>query len=138
MMRLQRFVAVALWAGAVPAMGTTLAAQSTTTRVAANVTAAPPLLDTAITQLETFLDRYPTSTLRPNALLQLGELLVQRADEEFAASQRASGMDSTGRASIKPNYSQAIARYEELVRRYPTFEKIDAAQYTLGTLYASE
>jgi TolA-binding protein len=119
-------------------LGQSLAAQGGTTRVAENATAAPPVLDTAITQLQNFLDRYPTSTLRPNALLQLGELLVQRADEEFAVSQRAAGMDSTGRASIKPNYSQAIARYEELVRRYPTFEKIDAAQYTLGTLYGSE
>ena len=141
-MRFHRLVALALSIAALPVAGT-LAAQGTPApaRVASNTTAAPPVLDTAITQLETFLDRYPTSTLRPNALLQLGELLVRRADEEFAATQRAAGAsDSTGRANaaIKPNYSDAIARYEELVRRFPTYEKIDAAQYTLGTLYASE
>src|SRR5918911_880624 len=39
---------------------------------------------------------------------------------------------------IAPDYSAAIARYEELVNRYPNFEQIDAATYTLGTLYASQ
>ena len=138
MKRFQRLVAVVLCAAAIPCAGSL--AQSTPARVASNAPASPPVLDTAITQLQSFLDRYPASTLRPNALLQLGELLVRRADEEFAASQRASGADTTSRAGAlaKPNYGEAIARYEELVRRFPTFEKIDAAQYTLGTLYASE
>ena len=140
MKRLLRFVAVALCAATLPLAGASLAAQVTPARVASTASASPPVLDTAITQLQSFLDRYPSSTLRPNALLQLGELLVRRADEEFAASQRASGTDTTSRAGApaKPNYSLAIARYEELVQRFPTYEKIDAAQYTLGTLYASE
>lgn len=128
----------------------TLAAQAagTPTRLASNGggDGAPPVLDTAITQLESFLQRYPASPLRPNALFQLGELLVRRADEVFAAAQRTSGRGAAGRDSttrgpegpIKPDYSRAIARYEELVQRYPTFERIDAAQYTLGTLYGQE
>ena len=35
-----------------------------------------PAGDTAITRLEAFVTQYPQSTLRPRALLQLGELLV--------------------------------------------------------------
>jgi TolA-binding protein len=128
-------------------------------------TAAPPAaLDSAINRLQDFLTRYPTSPLRPNALLQLGELLVRQADTAFAESQRAAGVTarpdsaraaapaarpspstppsaaatSTNGAPIAPDYSAAIARYEELVSRYPNFEQIDAATYTLGTLYASQ
>ena len=130
----------------------------------ARATAAPPApLDSAINRLQDFLNRYPSSPLRPNALLQLGELLVRQADTVFAESQRTAGVatrpDSTraatptapaarpsttaatnataGSGFIAPDYSAAIARYEELVNRYPNFEQIDAATYTLGTLYAS-
>ena len=94
--------------------------------------------DSAIEQLELLLTRYPNSPLRANALFQIGELLVRRADDQFAAAQRSSGPDSTARsdALVRPDYAGAIARYEELVRRYPNFEKIDAAAYTLGTLYS--
>jgi TolA-binding protein len=119
--------------------------------------AAPPAaLDSAIIRLQDFLTRYPTSPLRPNALLQLGELLVRQADTVFAAAQRtgaaairdttrpqaAEARPGAGAATpnggpIAPDYSAAIARYEELVNRYPNFEQIDAASYTLGTLYAS-
>src|SRR5690348_5450882 len=132
----------------------------------ARATAAPPArLDSAINRLQDFLARYPASPLRPNALLQLGELLVRQADSAFAESQRAAGVtarpDTTRAAApttrpspatppstaataaangapIAPDYSAAISRYEELVNRYPNFEQLDAATYTLGTLYASD
>ena len=136
----------------------TLAAQAPVMNVAntPRSSAAAPALDSAIMRLEGFLARYPNSPLRPNALLELGELLVRRADEEFAASQRttAGAPADTSRAvtpspraqpsaaaataSIRPDYTPAIRAYEELVSRYATFEQIDAAMYTLGTLYASE
>lgn len=143
-MRLQRLLAVTAGVACATLAAPPLEAQTPVTRVATSEGRAPAVLDTAITQLQAFLARYPNSPLRPTALLQLGELLVQRADEEFAASQRTSATptDTMSRAAsaaaAKPNYSAAIARYEELVQRYPDFEKIDAAQYTLGTLYASE
>ena len=142
-----------------------LEAQTPAVNVASTtkVTTAPPAsLDSAIARLQDFLNRYPTSPLRPNALLQLGELLVRQADTAFAQSQRAAGVTArpdTSRAAtpttgatpstaaepttaangapIAPDYSAAIARYEELVNRYPNFEQIDAATYTLGTLYAT-
>lgn len=93
--------------------------------------------DEAIAKLESFLAKYPASELRPNATFQLSELLVRKADEEFAESQRAAGRDTAARGDvpIRPNYEPAIARLEDLVRRYPNFSKIDAAAYTLGTLY---
>jgi len=161
---------IRLLIAATVALPAALSAQTPALTVAnsARVTAAPPApLDSAINRLQDFLNRYPSSPLRPNALLQLGELLVRQADTVFAESQRASGVatrpDSArpatptapaarpstapaattttnataGSGPIAPDYSAAIARYEELVNRYPNFEQIDAATYTLGTLYAS-
>ena len=87
----------------------------------------------AIDKLTAFIARYPNSTLRPNALFQLAELLVRRADDEFAAAQRAGNNDVT-----QPDYAAAVSRYEELVAKYPTFVNGDAAAYTLGTLYAAD
>src|SRR5688572_5384979 len=116
------------------------AAQDANTRlVSMQRSPADTVRDEAIAKLEAFLAKYPASELRPNALFQLGELHVRKADEEFAESQRAAGRDTAGRADvpIRPNYQPAIARYEDLVRRYPNFSKLDAAAYTLGTLYFS-
>ena len=140
MMRVLRLLTAALVAAPVA-----LSAQATPARWVTAVHAADDAaLDSAITKLESFLAEYPASNVRPNALLQLGELLVRRADEQFAQSQRASGSAAgdSGAApregQIRPDYAPAIARYEELVRRYPTFDRIDAAAYTLGTLYNAE
>ena len=130
-----------LLSAAIIAAPTILTAQATQARWVTAVRAADDAaLDSAITKLEGFLEEYPNSNVRPNALLQLGELLVRRADEEFSESQRATAATTdSGAASregqIRPNYAPAIARYEELVRRFPTFSGIDAAAYTLGTLY---
>src|SRR5205085_5791081 len=55
-----------------------------------------------------------------------------------ATSNAAAAAASANGAPIAPDYSAAIARYEELVNRYPNFEQIDAATYTLGTLYATQ
>lgn len=91
--------------------------------------------DSAIDQLERIIQRYPDSPLRAGALFELGELLVRRADERFAASQRG---DTTATANglAHPDYTEAIARYQELITKYPTFSQIDGAAYTLGTLYS--
>jgi TolA-binding protein len=158
---------IRLFITAAIALPVALQAQTPALTVANTTRAAPPAsLDSAIVRLQDFLNRYPTSPLRPNALLQLGELLVRQADTAFAESQRAAGVvarpDSAAArgarpsptapssapstapattasgAPIAPDYTAAITRYEELVNRYPNFEQIDAASYTLGTLYASE
>src|SRR5690349_21680047 len=132
---------IRLLIAATVALPVALSAQTPALTVAnsARVTAAPPApLDSAINRLQDFLNRYPSSPLRPNALLQLGELLVRQADTVFAESQRASGVatrpDSArpatptapaarpstapaattnanaGSAAIAPDYSAAIAR----------------------------
>ena len=125
------------------AMPAALAAQDTPVRLATAArpaTAADAARDSAIAKLEEFLTDYPNSPLRPNALFQLGELLVRQAEEEFTAAMREQSADTTQRreALIKPNYAPAIRVYDELVRRYPSFDQIDAAAYTLGTLYAGD
>src|SRR5207248_4085315 len=83
-----------------------LTAQTAVVNVASvnRAPAAPPTtLDSAISRLQDFLTRYPTSPLRPNALLQLGELLVRQADTVFAESQRAGGN------AARPDSSRATA-----------------------------
>src|SRR3954452_22758614 len=108
--------ALAATAGAqrAPATATTYTAAGA--RTAGSAAVAP--LDSAIGQLEGFLQRYPDSAFRPNALFELGELLVRCADERFAEQQRpdtqaagpAAGATS---AAVGPDYAPAIARYEE-------------------------
>jgi TolA-binding protein len=40
--------------------------------------------------------------------------------------------------SSRPDYRDAIARYDELLASYPNFDRRDAVAYTLGTLYAQQ
>src|SRR5262249_21037673 len=95
-------------------------------------------IDAAIDKLSTFVQRYPASPLRPEALYQLGELLIRRADEQFATSQRAASASGGAATLDRPEYAPAIARYQELISKYPKFDRIDAAAYTLGTLLFSQ
>lgn len=125
-------LAVTVLLAAAPARAQTGAA----TAPALSVASAPnadSLRRDAIAKLSGFLTQFPRSALRPNALYQLGELLVRQADESFAAAQRAGG-----NAPSQPDYSAAIARYKELVTGFPDYEHADAAAYTLGTLYFAE
>ena len=112
-------------------------AQTPDTRVAmVSRTAPEPARDTAIAKLRTFVSKYPESPLRAQALFQLGELLVRRADAEFDVAQRAAGVDSIAAdAPIRPEYEEAVRYYEDLIRNYPDFADREAAAYTLGTLY---
>ena len=135
-MRATRLLLVA--ALAAPLAAPRVAAQGAAQLSAARSPALPPAaaLDSAIQKLSTFVARYPQSALRPDALYQLGELLIRRADDQFAAAQRAAA--SGGAAPDRPDYDPAMARYQELIQKYPKFDRIDAAEYTLGTLYAQE
>ncbi len=130
------FVVAAAFAAGLQAQAAPSAPSGQQAQLATNKTAPPVPLDAAIEKLSTFITRYPASPLRADALFELGELLVRRADENFAASQRASS-GGTG-AQDRPDYAPAIARYEELIAKYPKFDRLDAAQYTLGTLYTAD
>ena len=146
---MNRLIGIATLAiGAISVSPLVAPAQAVVTRLtSAGAVADDPIRDRAITELDAFLQKYPDSKLRPNALFEIGELLVRRADERFNEAQRSAttggagtSADSTARADspIRPDYAEAIRRYEELVRRYPQFDRIDAAAYTLGTLYSFE
>ena len=98
--------------------------------------------DSAIAELQRVTARYPQSPARAGALYELGELLVRRADERYAAGQRALASGEAGRAGrpdvpAHPDYAPAIADYQELIKLYPLFPQLDGAAYTLGTLYAT-
>ena len=132
-------VALATAASAAAAQDTTRAGRPRPTTVTSTgdvalATYNAPAGDTAIVRLERFVTQYPQSNLRPRAMFQLAELLVRRADDRYAQSQRAASANDAAR----PDYREAIARFEELVKSYPTFERRDAVAYTLGTLYAQE
>ncbi len=88
--------------------------------------------DAAIERLSAFVSRYPDSEFRPTALAQLSELLIRRADAQFAAAQRAGGD-----VPERPDYRPAIARLDELTRNYPADERMDETAYTLGVLHFS-
>jgi TolA-binding protein len=109
------------------------AAPATQLVASARPAASDDARDEAIEKLSAFLSKYPASTLRPGALFQLGELLVRRADENFATAQRAGGD-----VPERPDDTPAIARYEELITKFPAFPRVDAAAYTLGTLYFAQ
>ena len=131
-MRLRR---IALLVALVASMPAVSYAQDTLYRAVASAGGSDdPVRRSAIDKLSAFITRYPESPLRANALYQLGELLVRRADDAFAAAQRAGGSN----VPDHPDYSAAIARYETLVNDFPSFAHADAAAYTLGTLYASD
>ena len=136
-----RYLAGTALVVAAPLLAQTTPAQTTPVQLTSgSAPSATPARDSAIRRLESFLSKYPNSTLRPEALLQLGELLVQEADERYAETQRAvarATVDTTGRsdAPSRPDYSRAVRVYDELVTRFPKFEKVSAAAYTLGTLY---
>ena len=117
---------------------TALVAQSPAASQTASPRAAAAPIDGAIDKLSAFVQNYPDSPLRPEALYQLGELLIRRADEQFAVSQRAASASGGNATLDRPDYVPAIARYQELIKKYPKFDRIDAAAYTLGTLLFSQ
>ena len=129
-----RRLSIALLAAVVAAASTAVA--QTSAQLTASRSAAGAPIDAAIDKLSSFVQNYPQSPLRPEALYQLGELLIRRADDQFAASQRAANGGSG--ALDRPDYAPAIARYQELIKKYPSFDRIDAASYTLGTLLFSQ
>ena len=132
MLRALRLALFAASAASVLAAQAPAASQSSAPR------ATPPTLDGAIDKLSAFVQNYPDSPLRPEALFQLGELLIRRADDQFAVSQRAASASGGAATLDRPDYAPAIGRYQELIRKYPKFDRIDAAEYTLGTLLFSQ
>jgi len=127
------FLALAFGASATAAAAGAQGAPSPQLIASARPAGSDDARDDAIEKLSSFLTKYPSSTLRPGALFQLGELLVRRADENFATAQRAGGD-----VPDRPDYAPAISRYEELIQKFPTFPRADAAEYTLGTLYSTQ
>ena len=130
-MRISRRVIGVVLGGASLAAAVPLRAQTAAPQLAAAAAPNPDSLRRdAIDKLSAFLTSYPRSALRPNALFELGEMLVRQADATFAAAQRAGG-----NVPAQPDYSAAIARYRELVTTFPDYPQVDGAAYTLGTLY---
>jgi TolA-binding protein len=134
-----RYLLATIAGAAVLAMAPHVRAQDPAQRVAMATPGLEPARDTAISKLTAFVAKYPNSALRADALYELGELLVREADARFDAAQRAAAGDTMGgEAPARPDYSLALASYEDLVTHYPDFSRRDAAAYTLGTLYARE
>lgn len=86
--------------------------------------------ESALAALTSALGAWPRSGLRPALLEEAGELLVRKADADYAGAQRVAGPA----APERPDYRAAIARFDELIRDYPADPRADAAAYTMGTI----
>ena len=87
----------------------------------------------AIVALTDVVTRYPQSSLRARALIELAELLTRKADADYGVAQRSN--TSAANATLDhADYAPAMARYDEFLRDFPRDAEADAAAYTLGSI----
>jgi TolA-binding protein len=83
----------------------------------------------AIRLFERFVRRYPDDpTYTPDAMFRLGELYYERSAIAFQDASLAGDTPESGH----PDYMPTINLYRELVRRFPTYRRIDGVYYLIG------
>ncbi|MDQ3036226.1 MAG: tetratricopeptide repeat protein [Myxococcota bacterium] len=83
----------------------------------------------AIRLFERFVRRYPDDpTYTPDAMFRLGELYYERSAIAFQDAALSGDMPEEGH----PDFSPTINLYRELVRRFPTYRRIDGVYYLIG------
>jgi TolA-binding protein len=97
--------------------------------------------DAVIARLEELVRRYPDDrTFTPDALFRLAELQYERSEDEWAAAmarwQEATVAAVKAGAEPPPepakNHAPAIAAYQRLLTRFPSYPLNHAVQYLLG------
>jgi TolA-binding protein len=84
--------------------------------------------DRAIELFEKFVDRYPNDpTYTPDAMFRLGELYFERSYEEFYAQQ-----NDPNAVTNAPDFTSTVELYQQLVRRFPEYARIDGVYYLIG------
>lgn len=89
----------------------------------------------AIKLLEEFIARFPNDPERtPDAMFRLGELYFERSQLEFQQAVDAQQLDSSssGPSLSTPDYSPTMATYEQLLMRFPSYDRVDGVYYLLG------
>ncbi len=85
--------------------------------------------DRAIRLFEAFIARYPTDpTYTPDAMFRLGELYYERSALLYQDAMDA----GTPPASGHPDLSPTVLLYQELIRRFPDYRRIDGVYYLIG------
>ncbi|MFO0693292.1 MAG: tetratricopeptide repeat protein [Polyangiales bacterium] len=93
----------------------------------------------AIEEFERFVRRYPDDpTYTPDAMFRLGELYYERSQSEFqraADAAQAGAPPPEGNSAAPPDtpdYTQTIELYQQLVRRFPEYRRLDGVLYLIG------
>lgn len=95
----------------------------------------------AIRKYEEFLGKYPISPYTPDVLIALGELYIERSEEEHVKAlddyqALLEGAAETGQVFTEPepqpHYERTIGAYQQIVLKYKDFPYADVAYYGLG------
>lgn len=95
----------------------------------------------AIRKYEEFLGKYPISPYTPDVLIALGELYLERSEEEHVKAlddyqARLEGAGEAGEVFTEPepqpHYEKTIAAYQQICLKYQAFPYADVAYYGLG------
>jgi tetratricopeptide (TPR) repeat protein len=95
----------------------------------------------AIKKYEEFLGKYPISPYTPDVLIALGELYLERSDEENIAALevfQTKVEDAMAKGEVvdvpepMPHYEKTIAAYQQIALKYKDFPYADVAYYGLG------
>jgi tetratricopeptide (TPR) repeat protein len=95
----------------------------------------------AIRKYEEFLGKYPISPYTPDVLIALGELYLERSEEEHvvALDEFQARLETAGESGEiftepepQPHYEKTIAAYQQIALKYQEFPYADVAYYGLG------
>ncbi len=95
----------------------------------------------AIRKYEEFLGKYPISPYTPDVLIALGELYLERSEEEHVKAlddyqlrleTAGEGGEIFTEAEPQPHYERTIAAYQQIALKYKDFPYADVAYYGLG------
>ncbi len=97
--------------------------------------------DNAIRKYEEFLGKYPISPYTPDVLIALGELYLERSEDQNIAAldkyeERLEAAAEAGTVVTEPepqpHYEKTIAAYQQIALKYKDFPYADVAYYGLG------
>jgi tetratricopeptide (TPR) repeat protein len=97
--------------------------------------------DESIRKYEQFLGDYPISPYTPDVLVSLGELYLERSEEEYVISlddwqaKSETALDAGtifNEPSPQPHYEKTIAAYQQITLKYKDYPFADVAFYGLG------
>jgi len=95
----------------------------------------------AVRKYEEFVGKYPISPYTPDVLIALGELYLERSEEEHVTAlddyqlrleTAGEGGEIFTEPEPEPHYEKTIAAYQQIALKYKDFPYADVAYYGLG------